>query len=320
MPNSEEIDISLSTRMVVLEPGMYILRLVAGNPAPETCLTLQPSPLGRGAVDFFPAEGVTRNTLSAPGDCIVVRVKGSKTALLVTEIHKKGSERVRLSIDSIITGQEFSTGDTRSVSVPVGSPAEAAATAAVAQPDALEAFAPVQAPAEPAAAPAAPAANAPVAPATITSQGHIERAGDVTVSNAWLGNPAGTHRLEGFALTWEGMPAGVNLAYSCRCGNGAEPQIGMAGQFVGTRRQAKPITAVAFVLSGPRANEFELSGNVAFAGLPPFAIVPGQELSGPSGAEHLVALQLVITPRASQAVPPASPWNNAAAARTFRAA
>lgn len=396
MPNSAELNFDLSTRIMVLDAGMYILRLLAKNPAPETCITVQQSPLGRGSVDFFPAEGVTRNTLAMPGDCIVVRVKGSQAGLLVTEIHKKGTEHVQLMLDRITTGQELI--ETRARSVPVESGVgkvdatadgsgvkaaegvtvaagvKAAATAGapapvtasgrietsfmVAKPAVvaekteapagvagategaaaalesganLAAFAPVGArvagaaaaqavSAVPAAVSAAPAAAAAQAAPHITHVGHVEYKGDVSVTDTWLGNPVSTHRLEGFALTWEDMPKGVNLAYSCRNGAGAEPHIGLNGQFVGTRRQAKPITAVAFVLSGPRAHEFELSGYVAFAGLPPFAIVPGQELSGPSGAEHLVALQLVITPKEPQVVPPASPWANSAAARTFRAA
>lgn len=380
MPDSAELNFDLSTRIMVLDAGMYILRLLAKNPAPETCITVQQSPLGRGSVDFFPAEGVTRNTLAMPGDCIVVRVKGSQAGLLVTEIHKKGTEHVQLMVDRITTGQELI--ETRARSVPVeggagkvdaavdGSVAKTAAGVTAASGVTAAAAAPAPAPvpasgrietsfmvakpaavAEKAQAPAgvagateraaaavesgtnlaafapvgarvqgAPAAEAPQAAPHIIHAGHVEYKGDVSVTDTWLGNPVSTHRLEGFALTWEDMPKGVNLAYSCRNGVGAEPHIGLNGQFVGTRRQAKPITAVAFVLSGPRANEFELSGYVAFAGLPPFAIVPGQELSGPSGAEHLVALQLVITPKAPQVVPPASPWANSAAARTFRAA
>src|SRR5690606_5121307 len=119
MPDTQELDFELSTRIMVLEAGMYILRLRASNPAPETCLTVQQSPLGRGAIDFFPAEGVMRNTLSAPGDCIVVRVKGTKAGLLLTEIHKKGTERVRLAVDRIVTGAEFATGGAKSESMPV---------------------------------------------------------------------------------------------------------------------------------------------------------------------------------------------------------
>lgn len=406
MPNSAELNFDLSTRIMVLDAGMYILRLLAKNPAPETCITVQQSPLGRGSVDFFPAEGVTRNTLAMPGDCIVVRVKGSQAGLLVTEIHKKGTEHVQLMLDRITTGQELIETRARSVPVesgvgkvnaaadgsgvkaaegvtvaagvkaaatagapaPVTAPAPAPASgrietsfmvakpavvtekteapagvagategaaAALESGTDLAAFAPVGArvpgavaaqavsavpAAVSAAVSAAPAAAAAQAAPHITHVGHVEYKGDVSVTDTWLGNPVSTHRLEGFALTWEDMPKGVNLAYSCRNGAGAEPHIGLNGQFVGTRRQAKPITAVAFVLSGPRAHEFELSGYVAFAGLPPFAIVPGQELSGPSGAEHLVALQLVITPKEPQVVPPASPWANSAAARTFRAA
>lgn len=314
MPDTQELDFDLNTRIMVLDAGMYILRLLASNPAPETCITVQQSPLGRGAVDFFPAEGVMRNTLSAPGDCIVVRVKGSKSGLLLTEIHKKGTEHVRLMVDRIVTGAEFSADGKKSDTIAAANESSVQVSGDDHDAAPSTAFAPVSSVIT---SPQSQSKKPAIEPVNLVHLGHIERRGDVSTTSSWLGDPSGFHRLEGFAISWQNMPKGVNLAYSCRSGATGEPQIGVNGQFVGSRGQAKPITAVAFVLSGPRANEFELSGQVAFAGSSPLAIVPGQELTGPSGAEQLVALQLRITPKVAQESAPVSPWNDPAAARTF---
>ncbi|MCK2097705.1 hypothetical protein [Thauera aromatica] len=111
---------------------------------------------------------------------------------------------------------------------------------------------------------------------------------------------------------------GLVLAYSCRSGKGAEPDVGTNGHFVGTRRQAKPITSVAFSLSGERAADFELVGQVVFAASPPLAILSAKELTGPTGAEPLVALNLEIRPTATQASPPASPWSDMSRTQVFK--
>lgn len=45
----------------------------------------------------------------------------------------------------------------------------------------------------------------------------------------------------------------TGLAYLCHFGRNSEPRIGIADPFVDTRRQAKPVTSVAFVLTEQRA-------------------------------------------------------------------
>ncbi len=272
----------VSSRIAALDVGMYIFRY-AGNTNPESriCLSLHQAPIGKGSVDFFPAEGVSRNLLTTPGDCVVVRIKGAPASVLITEYHPEGETgKVQLRIDKIDTGTR---------------PKPAA----------------LQTPAEPASEPGH---------CKLKLLGHIETRGDVEVDDAWLGSPNTLLRLEGFAIHWNSQPAGVNLGYLCRSGRNGEPQIGSVSQFVGSRRQAKPITAVAFALSGQQAALYELSGQVAFAGHPPLAITPDKELSGPTGTEQLVALRLVITPRTAQASPPASSWNDPSITQIFSAA
>lgn len=279
MPSTEK-PLSIYSRIAALEVGMYIFRLIT-DPAPNTAnkifLSLNQSPIGKGAVDFFPGEGVTRNTLFRSGDCVVVRVKGGPAGVLITEYKPEGETRsIQLRIDRIDANPK----------------------------------------------PAEQKPERPVAPSaqniTLKLLGHIERRGDVSVTDDWLGEPTSTARIEGFSIDWADKPKGVELAYLCRTGKGAEPIVAMSGQYAGTRRQAKPITAVAFTLTGTDAADYELSGQAAFAGQTPVTISSDKELSGPSGTEQLVALRIVVQHKAAQVSPPASPWDDTATTQIYR--
>ncbi|WP_462381110.1 hypothetical protein [Pseudomonas sp. Marseille-QA0892] len=270
------------SRVLTLDLGMYIFRYAvpAGETHKRSCVSLHQSPVGKGSIDCFPGEGISRNTMGRPGDCIVVRVKGAQAGILITEYHPhEDANRINLRVDKIDTS------------------------------------------AEPAASPVSPKPAESSADANICAiewSGHIETRGDITSNEPWLGNPNSALRLEGFAAKWLRQPEGLDLAYLCRTGKGSEPQVGLAGKFVGTRRQAKPITAIAFALTGPNASDYELTGEVVFAGSPPLAISPDKELSGPQGTEQLVAIRVSITPRAAQASSPASPWSDPAKTQVFK--
>lgn len=86
---SPELDgLKISSRVTLLEPGMYIFRYASQPPADKpVCIALQQAPLGKGSIDFFPAEGVSKNMLTRLGDTIVARVKGGTTTVLITEYH-----------------------------------------------------------------------------------------------------------------------------------------------------------------------------------------------------------------------------------------
>ncbi|MCK2086877.1 hypothetical protein MXC99_01545 [Thauera aromatica] len=273
-----ETNSKITSRIAVLANGLYVVRYVSGpQGGPFDCVTLNPSPIGRGSVDFFPAEGVTRNTLTKVGDCIVVRVKGEQAGLLLTEFASTvKSSPIELRIDRIATaGRDAQDSQTQ-----------------------IRQTAP---------------------PPRVVLKGHVQRLGDVIAENGWLGAPQSINRIEGFSVDLADFSPGLVLAYSCRSGKGAEPDVGTNGHFVGTRRQAKPITSVAFALSGERAADFELVGQVVFAASPPLAIVSAaKELSGPTGAEPLVALNLEIRPTTTQASPPASPWSDMSRTQVFK--
>lgn len=292
-------DIEINSSLSQLEPGMWIFRYVSHSGAKVPPLVnLNPAPFGKGVIDFFPSEGVTRNTLVKPGDCIIARVKTDKSAVMISEYHLAGQPaKVTLKLDRIGLG-----GDAAAPTMTSEAPTATKTTKA-----------------KPASR-RSKAANtgAPADSLNIKLLGHIQMRGDVVVQNDWLGDPKGNHRIEGFALSCDELPEGVSLGYSCRTTRGSQPQVVLANQFVGTRRKATPITAVAFNLGGPNARDYVLSGEVAFAGLPPIAIKPGKELAGPTGAEQLVALRIAISQKASQ-VDTASPWDDPAITKIFKA-
>lgn len=289
-------DVSVSSSLRVIEPGLWIIRYFdCGGATAPPAVMLNPAPIGKGSLDFFPGEGVTRNTLTKPGDCIIARVKGEAASLLVSELHPKGQQaQVKLRIDKVDTSFAGSA-----VKAPVSQRATQPLATALNQLNNVA---------------AAASAERSLA---IKLVGHIERRGDVVVHNDWLGSPASTQRIEGFAISCEGLPEGVSLGYSCRSNQQGAPQVALAGNFVGTRRQAKPITAVAFNLGGSKSADFMLAGQVAFAGQAPLAIVGGKELRGPSGQEPLVGLRLNVVPIKQPET--TSPWDDPAITEIFKA-
>lgn len=291
-------DIAVSSSLRVLAPGMWIIRYFdGGSSTTPPAVILNPSPIGKGSVDFFPGDGVTRNTLAKAGDCMIARVKGESASILISELHPAGQQQaqVKLRIDKIDTS--FAGSNTPAAPQPANQQLSAA----------LNKLASIT---SAAAVPAGQGIN-------IKLVGHIERRGDVVVHNDWLGAPNSTQRIEGFSVSCEGLPEGVNLGYSCRSSRQGPPQVALANNFVGTRRQAKPITAVAFNLGGAKALDFALTGSVVFAGQLPTPIVTGKELSGPTGQEPLVAMRLSITPKQQDSYN--SPWDDPAITEIFKA-
>lgn len=303
-PNAAGPTIEVFSKIAYLQPGMYVVRLA--TEAPGNVITLNSTPIGRGTVDFFPGDGVVRNTLAKVGDCVILRVKGAVGSLLLSEFHKAGQQQqMKLKIDRVAT-QGFEDHDGGHPSFP--STVRGAAPAA--------SFAQSSNAVNPGKAPTGKVATA--APSLAVRQlGHIQGEGDTIVENDWLGDPWGDARLEGFAVSVKGLPAGVTLNYGAMIEGTQRYAVAMAGQFLGTRQKAKCLLGVVFELTGPGAEQFQLSGEVVFAGEPPLAIEPGVRLSGPSGTEHLVALQLSITPMATRSTA-ASAWDDPAVTRIVR--
>ncbi|AHK78909.1 hypothetical protein M911_06800 [Ectothiorhodospira haloalkaliphila] len=272
---------------------MYLLRYGAKDGAAVSIpITIHAAPVGKGSIDFFPAEGVTKNTLRHPGDCLVARVKSHQAGLVVSEYHPAQAEHahpVNLHIDRVDTSENF--GRTSPTSK---------------EPE-------------------------PVKPANVEGQpqplplkllGHLEGRGDVTVTAPnWLGNPEGRARIEGFSIEWPDRPAEVDIAYTCYSSRAGQTPAIYSGGFAGSRAQASPITSLSLGLVGTEAQRYQLSGQVVFAGCPPLAIEPGKKLSGAKGTEQLVAMQVTLACKQGEVTVPRSPspWNNPEVTQIFRA-
>lgn len=266
----EDSPFTFKTRLLTLEPGMYILRYASQDSTEEPCLiSLQPAPIGKSSVDFFPGETVVRNTLSRLGDTLIVRVKNGAGTLLITEYQRADLpvRQVDLRVDRIDT----SVGIIRS---------EQQRSAPVVASKALE---------------AAARAERHGSPVVLKLIGHVQAQGDVTASE-WVGNVDQEARLEGFAIVWPNKPQGVDIAYSCKVADVLQPAV-LSGNFSGSRGKRAPITAVAMALVGPRRAEYVLDAQAVFAGCPPQDLVDGQEVTAQQGQAKLVALHVSITPR-----------------------
>lgn len=295
-------EITITSRVSILTPGMWAFRY-AGHSArlAVPVVSLNPSCIGDGQADFFPGEGVRKNTLAKPGDSLIVRVQGSPCGILVTEYHLPGEPAgIQLRVDRLDERPAMQASPQSAAQTPTPGPRF--------NPNLSPNFSPNQG--------SAGASGA----APLELLGHIERRGDVRARGAWLGDPGSPLRLEGFAVSAEPLPPGLSLAYSCRTPGQAEPQAALAGGFVGSRQKARAITTVAFNIGGAASADYVLGGEVAFAGQPPVPIVPGRELSGPTGTEPLVAIRPEISKRAAVPASPASPWDDPAITAIFRSA
>jgi hypothetical protein len=269
MNQMEDSAFSFKTRLLTLEPGMYILRYASQLPDTEVCLiSLQQAPLGRGTVDFFPGETVVRNTLAKLGDCIVARVKNGSGTLLVTEYQSKANGVIR-TVDLRIDRIDSSAGIMRVETAKVVANTHSSSPKFIKKESAH--------------------------PLALPLIGYLECQGDVS-SNEWLGDPGQDSSIKGFAILWPNKPQGVDIAYSCKLSGVAQPTV-LSGQFVGSRQKPKAlISAITLALVGPKREEFSLDAQVVFLGMAPQALLSGQEVSAPNGQSRLVAIRVSIVP------------------------
>ncbi len=102
----DQKEFTFRTRLLSLEPGLYIARYASLHDAERPCLiSLQPTLIGKSTVDFFPGESVVRNTLARLGDTLIIRVKNGCGTLLITEYQLQGAgfQTIDLRIDRIDT-------------------------------------------------------------------------------------------------------------------------------------------------------------------------------------------------------------------------
>jgi hypothetical protein len=84
-------------------------------------------------------------------------------------------------------------------------------------------------------------------------------------------------------------------AGACACcpTTGAMPPA-HTGHFAGIRNSAARVVGVTFSLVGPKADQYQIGGKVFFSGGFEMAIESGAPLAGPSGMEHLTAVELSV--------------------------
>lgn len=289
MPSQTLDGLKISSRVTLLEPGMYIFRYASQPPADKpVCIALQQAPLGKGSIDFFPAEGVSKNMLTKLGDTIVARVKGGVTTVLITEYHMFDEviEPVDLRIDRIDT-----------------SPAIMRTFAVVASTDPSQAI----------------AASAKPLPITLTA--HLSQSGEVVSGEGWVGEPGADEFIDSFAVDWAEKPVGVDLLYTCMVAGSGPCRNVSTGTTVGARGQGLPLICVGFSLVGPLRKHYELTGLVVFKNTEPQRLVANQMMHGPTGNEPLVALHLALTPVTKMnAARLKSPWENSASEQNTIAA
>ncbi|MEX5320898.1 hypothetical protein WCE04_16365 [Pseudomonas shirazica] len=288
MPSQTLDGLKISSRVTLLEPGMYIFRYASQPPAEKpVCIALQQAPLGKGSIDFFPAEGVSKNMLTKLGDTIVARVKGGVTTVLITEYHMFDDviDPIDLRIDRIDTS-----------------------------PAIMRTFA-VVATAEP-----AQAITTTSMPLPVQITAHLQKTGEVVSSEGWVGAPNSDDFIESFAIDWAEKPVGVDLLYTCMVAGSGPGRNVSTGTFVGARAQGLPLIGVGFSLVGPLRRHYELTGLIVFGNAEPQRLVTNQMMHGPTGNEPLVALHIAITPATKMnAARLKSPWENSASEQTIAA-
>ncbi len=256
------------TRIVSLQPGMYIVRFNAIPTLGEgAILSIAPSDSGV-KFDFLASEGVKNNTLFNQSDCIVVRCAGGEGNLLVTSLTKSNARPVGTRIDKIAGAVDRPAADVTGIGYQQQAPGQL------------------------------PQSTLQSSPANLKLSGHIEMRGDVTGQPGdWLGDPKSTRRLEGFAIEWRDRPEELDIAYSCVIGGlGRSPAV-LSGGYCGSRQRAAPITALTVSLVGKNANGFELAMEAVFAGCPPQKMRSGVEVRGITGREQLVAIIVAVSPK-----------------------
>ncbi|NHZ89867.1 hypothetical protein F2P45_12710 [Massilia sp. CCM 8733] len=277
---------------------MYILRHPKQGMAPLS-IARAPGAPGEGKMETLGTAN-THNTILRDGsDCIVAHISEGPVTLLVTAfLEQQGDPVPALRVDQIGLDRPG-----------------ACAPSSLAQP--ARHVAPL--PSARAIAPAPPAAaGIQIGAHGITLIGHVEREGDIIAAPGdLLGDPHSLLRLEGFQVMWPDRPEGVDLAYNIVVeGGGALPMV-KSGKFCGTRGEARRIIAVTFALIGPQASQWRLDGTAYFSGGYQVPLQSAVALSGPSGLEHLTAVNLSAT-LDEQVGAQRNPWQESASTKVFK--
>tara|TARA_R110000796_G_scaffold7549_1_gene25784 strand:- start:16280 stop:17221 length:942 start_codon:yes stop_codon:yes gene_type:complete len=288
--------ISVKTALKVLPPGMYTARYlgtyVKGEPADSSTAARANIPLAfsqapiqmSGLIEFISPEHVSNQTLAAPGDYLLLNVKGGDAVVAVSKYSPRAlTDNVDVHWRIEPLNQQLNTKSQPSTN---NQPSERAT----------------------------PAKASPITEAAAEQfalLGHVERQGDVRVSaGEWLGDPKSKARLEGFQVIWPQKPDEVTVVAGCKAGQ-ATQQV-KNDEFLGTRQKATPITQLAVCLNGPGASNYQLNGEAAFSDGSRQQLGDPKAVAGSNGS-YLVAVRLSVAPNQPATTPnqPASPASSA---------
>lgn len=127
--------------------------------------------------------------------------------------------------------------------------------------------------------------------------GHIHESGDrLALPGSVLGDPGSMHSISGLQLIWPDKPEGIELHYRLDLER-YEPGVWAdCGNFCGVREREVRATAFELALTGIHSTDYRIEGLAFFSGGFQIPLTVGRN-QGPSGLEHLAALQLEIKPR-----------------------
>jgi hypothetical protein len=298
-------------RNTVVERGLVLVRYARAvdvdNPPVVEIIASGPTPRGFSIIS---APGARPGILDYPGDCLVIHAP-ARTDICV-RVHAQGP---RGSLDATVELEPLGSQSAQQSAQPTQRAAAPEPPQPVLRAQGSRALTSRAAqPVRPHPPLAGQGREGASQPAEISVLAHVARRGDVWVgAGEWIAGPNAPARIEGFAIEWPHMPAGLTLQYGVTVGSRTgrvidrDPAEAMreAGTFVGTRGQALPLLALALELGGRDAARYTLAVQAMFHGSPAVRR-QGREirLAGPTGREPLIGFSIAIQP-ASEAAPPA---------------
>ena len=95
---------------------------------------------------------------------------------------------------------------------------------------------------------------------SLTGLVHLQDLGDMPFrEGVWAGTKGQSRRLEGFAFNFNSPIAGLGIEYMCHVQDSGDTAWMSGGSFCGTRGQSKRIEGIALRLTGPNANQYNVS-------------------------------------------------------------
>lgn len=260
---------------VPLETGLYVLRYVqapTSSGAPH--VFVRPSPGSEDAVSVISPPGERQGLIPAPGACVVVRAeRAGSLQVTICSAAAAGGTEAELRLETL-------SGAARSGGVAQSGVARSAS--------------------------AQPTSSLPTPRLDVL--GHVSRRGDVRVADdQWVAGPDSPAPIEGLELRIAEHGDGLGLEYQVQIGgSGGAWTPWTAGDFAGTRGQARSLLGARLRLIGPRAAQFQLVAEALFLGATVMRL-KGQSLdvASGSGVDPLVGLKLLVTSAAPAVRAPA---------------